>query len=138
MLAAFLTLIGCEVLGEILRGALHLPIPGAVIGMLLLAAGLALLDRGKEPAEASVPSALDRTAGTPLEHMGLLFVPAGVGIIAEASLLRQQWRPIAIAVIGSTILSLLVTGFVMHRLVRAPERGATTVSPLGHRTGAAS
>jgi putative effector of murein hydrolase LrgA (UPF0299 family) len=103
--------------------------------MLLLAAALALRDRGNEPADTPALSALDRTAGVLLQNMGLLFVPAGVGIIAEAGLLRQQWQPIAIAVIGSTVLSLVVTGFVMHRLVRTTERGAKAVWPFGHRTG---
>ena len=131
MLGAFLILIGCELLGELLRSALHLPVPDAVIGMFLLAAGLALRDRGKKPAEtASEASPLDRTAGMLLDHMGLLFVPAGVGIVAQASLLREEWKPIVVAVVGSTVLSLLVTGFVMHRFGRAPvTRAAKVIAP---------
>ena len=89
---------------------------------------------------ASPPSELDRTAGVLLQHMGLLFVPAGVGIIAEAGLLRQQWQPIAIAVVGSTVLSLVVTGPIMHRLAHAGERRAKqkvkAVSSFGQRSGA--
>jgi holin-like protein len=125
VLGAFLILISCELLGEFLRAALHLPVPGAVVGMILLAAGVALRDCKKTPAEtAPETSSLDRTAGTLLDHMGLLFVPAGVGIIAQASLLREEWKPIVIAVVGSTVLSLLVTGFVMHRLVGVREKDA--------------
>src|SRR5436305_180718 len=41
VLVAFLVLIGCQLVGELLRNALHLPLPGAVIGMLLYAAALA-------------------------------------------------------------------------------------------------
>lgn len=137
MLVAFLVLIGCQLVGELLRNALHLPLPGAVIGMLLLAAALAFRDRGNESPDTTAASALDRTAGGLLQYMGLLFVPAGVGIIAEAGLLRQQRQPIAIAVIGSTVLSLVVTGLVMHRLVRKPERRVKAVSPFRDRTGAA-
>jgi putative effector of murein hydrolase LrgA (UPF0299 family) len=121
MLVAFFTLLGCELLGELVRDALHLPIPGPVIGMFLLAAGLAL--RGRAPTEASAPSALDRVAGALLEYMGLLFVPAGVGIIAQAGLLRAEWLPILGGLVGSTVLSLGITGFVMHRLARANARG---------------
>ena len=50
--------------------------------------------------------------------MGLLFVPAGVGIVAEAGLVRKEWLPIAAGLIGSTVLSLAVTGLVMHWTTR--------------------
>ncbi len=80
--------------------------------MLLLAAALAWRGYGREDIPRSTP--LDRTAGALLDHLGLLFVPAGVGIIAETDLLRREWLPILGAVIGSTILSLAVTAFVMH------------------------
>lgn len=53
--------------------------------------------------------------------MGLLFIPTGVGIVAEAGLVRQEWLPIAVGLIGSTVLSLVVTGLVMHRMAR-PRR----------------
>jgi holin-like protein len=131
VLGAFLILMSCELLGEFLRAVLHLPVPGAVVGMILLAAGLALRDSKKTPGEiAPETSSLDRMAGTLLDHMGLLFVPAGVGIVAQASLLREEWKPIVIAVVGSTVLSLWVTGFVMHRLVRAPApRNGNVIAP---------
>jgi len=38
MLTAFLYLIGCQLIGELIREMFHLPIPGPVIGMFLLAA----------------------------------------------------------------------------------------------------
>ncbi len=119
MLTAFLCLIGCQLAGEILRQAFHLPIPGPVIGMFLLAGGLAL--RGRRSGRA-VPAALERSSETLIANMGLLFVPAGVGIITEIGLLRQQWLPIIAAVLGSTILSIAVTGLVMHWLTRSPEQ----------------
>jgi holin-like protein len=126
MLAAFLALLVCELIGEFLRNALHLPVPSAVIGMFILAAIVTLRDRGSMATGApSEAAALDRMAAALLKYMGLLFVPAGVGVVAEADVLRAEWKPIAIALVGSTLLSLLVTGFVMHRLVRA-SRTATT------------
>jgi holin-like protein len=47
MLTAILCLIGCQLAGETVREVFHLPIPGPVIGMFLLAAILAL--RGGRP-----------------------------------------------------------------------------------------
>jgi putative effector of murein hydrolase LrgA (UPF0299 family) len=118
MPTAFLCLIGCELIGEFVREAANLPIPGPVIGMFLLAAILAV---GNERFDKSVPPALERTAETLIALMGLLFVPAGVGIIAETGLLRQAWLPILAALLGSTVLSVAVTGMVMHWTMR-PSR----------------
>ena len=46
--------------------------------------------------------------------MGLYFVPAGVGVITQAHLLRREWLPILCAVAGSTLLSIAVTGLAMR------------------------
>lgn len=115
-----LTLIACELAGALIGEALHLPIPGPVLGLFLLAGLLAWRARGQaEP----VPQDLGRTADILIQTMGLLFVPAGVGVITEAGLLRAEWLPIAAAVIGSTIASLAVTGLVLHRALR-PHSGS--------------
>jgi holin-like protein len=122
VIAGLATLIGCQWLGELLRRGLHLPIPGPVIGMFLLAAVLVAANRGR--AETAVSAGLTQTAGILIRHMGLLFVPAGVGVIAESSLLRQQWLPIIAALIGSTLLGVAVTGLVMFRVSRRLEKCA--------------
>lgn len=121
MLEAILTLLSFELLGEVLGAALHLPVPGPVVGMLLLAICLGWQNR-RLGSPAATP--LDRTAGMLLEYMGLLFVPAGVGIIGQGKLLQQEWLPIMAAIIGSTVISLLVTGLVMDRLLRKPATRA--------------
>jgi len=118
MIGAIFILMLFELVGEMLRSALHIAVPGPVIGMLLLAAVLVWRYRREAPLNPEAPPALDKTAGVLLQHLGLLFVPAGVGIIAEASLLRQEWMPILVGVVGSTVLSLTATGLVMHHFVR--------------------
>lgn len=124
MIAAFLLLLVCELIGELARAAFNLPVPGPVIGMLLLAAALSL--RTDRPEAPAVPDALGRTAESLISHMGLLFVPAGVGIITEVGLLRAEWLPIMAGLIGSTVLSLATTGLVMHWTTR-PRRKARQV-----------
>ena len=114
MPAAFALLILCQLAGELLRAALHLPLPGPVIGMLLLTA--LLVRRGVAP-----EAPLSRVAGGLIGAMGLLFVPAGVGIIAQLGLLRQDWLPILAGVVVSTVSGLIVTGLVMHRVSRLME-----------------
>jgi putative effector of murein hydrolase LrgA (UPF0299 family) len=116
LIGALAVLFGFELLGETVRGIARLPIPGPVIGMLLLAAALSLRDDrgpvgGREAAETSD---LDQTADSLVSHMGLLFVPAGVGVIAQFTLLKAQWLPILGGVLGSTLLGLVVTALVMR------------------------
>ena len=134
MAVAFLILAGCELLGEIIRALCHLPVPGPVIGMFILAAALGV--RIKLTKDPKTPAPLKPAAETLIGNMGLLFVPAGVGIIAEFGLIRREWIPISVALIGSTILSLIVTGLVMHRLMcRSIRRPATVTQILAHRSG---
>jgi holin-like protein len=120
MPTSFLVLVGCQLIGEMLRRALHLPLPGPVIGMLLLAAILAIA--GNDPIEET--SQLARTANALIANMGLLFVPAAVGVIVEFGVLRQSWLPILAGLLLSTSLGLVVTGLVMHHVSRIVESGS--------------
>jgi holin-like protein len=133
MLTALLFLIGCQLIGELIREACHLPIPGPVLGMFLLAAVLAFQDRRRTRAADDTRAALERTAETLIAHMGLFFVPAGVGIIAEAGLLRQQWLPIVAALFGSTLLSIAVTGLVMHWATRSEKQPSASSAISGQQ-----
>ncbi len=107
----FLTLLlVCQLAGEVIARATGLPVPGPVIGMALLFAGLAL--RG------AVPDGLQATAGGLLRHLALLFVPAGVGIMAHLSLLADEGWPILAALLGSTVITIAVTAGLMQLLSR--------------------
>lgn len=119
MPSAMLILVGCQLVGELLRNAFQFPIPGPVIGMFLLAVILGI--RANRTGNDRAPPLLKPTAEGLIANMGLLFVPAGVGIVAEAGVIRREWLPIVVAVAGSTILSLLVTALVMHWTLRTPH-----------------
>lgn len=109
VLSGILILLGFQLLGEVLHQVGRVPLPGPVIGMFLL-----LLFLLWKPQALSKP--LDSTARLLFELLGLLFVPAGVDVIANVDLLRAQWVPILVGLIGSTILSLVVTAYLMHRM----------------------
>lgn len=74
MIHTFTTLLVFQTLGEGIAYALALPIPGPVIGMVLL---FAYLSVSKSAAEKLAPTALEF-----LKHLSLLFIPAGVGTYA--------------------------------------------------------
>lgn len=100
MLEALTLLLLCQLVGEAISRAAALPVPGPVIGLVLLAA--LLLWRG-------VPAALHDTAHGILKALGLLFVPAGVGVMQHLGLLADQWLALGAALLVSTLATLLVT-----------------------------
>lgn len=97
-------------MGDAAATALHLPLPGSVAGMLLLAAALRL--------RWIPPRAVEPAAELLIRNMALLFVPAGVGVMAYAGLLRREWLPIVAGSVASTVAVLLVVGWMQQRLER--------------------
>jgi holin-like protein len=110
MLASITLLLVCQLVGEILVRLTGLLVPGPVIGMLLLFT-LLLIRKG-------VPAPLQMTAGGLLDHLSLLFVPAGVGVVVHLPLVVAEWPAIATSIIVSTILTIIVTAKVMAWLSR--------------------
>ncbi len=102
-----------QLAGETFVLLLDLPIPGPVVGMFLLLAIL-LLHKGVAPT-------LESTANGILRHLSLLFVPAGVGVVIHFSRIGSEWLPITVALLASTLITLVVTAFSMrliHHLLR--------------------
>ena len=117
VLQAFATLLLFQLAGELLHALLHLPLPGPVLGMALLTVALLLRKREPDPM-------LLATANRLLSILGLLFVPAGVGIITNLALLRSAWLPLTVSMLVSSLLTLVVTAGVMHMLLKQPPRAA--------------
>ena len=110
MIRSLTVLVVCQLVGEVVARGASLPIPGAVLGLLLLLVILML--RGGPDRE------LKATAGTLLANMTLLFVPAGVAIVTELDVLRQNWLPVTVALVVSTVLGMATTALVMQALSR--------------------
>jgi putative effector of murein hydrolase LrgA (UPF0299 family) len=106
MIQALVALIGLQVLGEMLVASFRLPLPG----MLLLSAALAVM--------GYVPAALERTAGTLLQHMMLLFVPAVAGVMLHFHRVGREWQPFVAACVVGAIVTLAVTALVLNWLLR--------------------
>jgi len=105
MLQAMTLLLVCQLAGEITVRVLALDVPGPVLGMLLLF--LMLL------ATRRVPQPVESTVQTLLGHLSLLFVPAGVGVLSHWHRLGDEWLAIVVALVGSTLVALVVTGGIL-------------------------
>ncbi len=113
MVRAIVVLLLCQLVGTVVQEGTGLPVPGPVLGLLLLMS--LLLWRGGPSKE------LQETANGFLRYFGLLFVPAGVGVVTELQVLQANALAIAIAIPVSTILGLVVTGLLMQRLSRGED-----------------
>lgn len=92
-------------------GASHLiggVIPGSVCGMLLLFAALCL--------GIVKPDNVRSVARALTQNMAVLFVPAGVGIMAQYDLIAQNWVGILTITIVCTLIVLLSTGGIAQYL----------------------
>lgn len=108
MLSALTQLLVFQLAGEVIARGLNLPLPGPVLGMLLLFAALVL--RGGPGKE------LQGTGQTLLQHLSLLFVPAGTGIIVHLHRVADEWLPLLLSLVASTLATLVVTALVMKFL----------------------
>jgi holin-like protein len=101
-------LLAFQLVGEALAFGLGLPIPGPVIGMALLLSAIAL--------RPALLDALRPTATALLQHLSLLFVPAGVGVMVHGQRLADEGVAIVVALVVSTLLALAATALVARAL----------------------
>lgn len=93
--------------------------PGPVIGLLILFAGLVITQNfGKVTAGSINDTALGRATGGLLQHLSVLFVPAGVGVIDHLHLLQTFGPVLFLALVVSTALALAVTALTFTAVKR--------------------
>lgn len=110
MLAALAALLVCQLLGEVVVRGLGLPVPGPVLGMVLLF--LLMLIR------APLPKEIGKTSDGLLKHLSLLFVPAGVGVVQNLTTLGHEGGRLIAVVVLATVITLAVTALTFEYLAR--------------------
>ncbi|HUL68135.1 MAG TPA: CidA/LrgA family protein [Burkholderiaceae bacterium] len=109
MLNALAVLLVFQLMGEVVVQWLDLPIPGPLIGMLLLFAVLTIRRR--------VPDWLRDTATGILQHLMLLFIPAVTGVILYFEQLGDDWVAFVVAGIVGTAISIVVTALTLRLML---------------------
>lgn len=114
MIASLSLILVCQLIGEVMVRGLNLPMPGPVIGLILLLLLLLARDRfavlGRGPLQGPQQSdGVESASRGLLSHLSLLFVPAGVGVVQKLDLLAEHGVAILAILAASVVITLLVT-----------------------------
>ena len=110
MIAGLVQILLFQGVGELVSNFLLPLIPGPVIGLVLLLAYLV--------ARRRVPEDVDRVGSALVQHLGLLFVPAAVGVVLFLPQLRSNGVAVALALVVSVVLTIAVPALVLRVLSR--------------------
>lgn len=101
-------------LGTIIQLVFKLPIPGTVIGLILLFLGLSV---GIVKVEM-----IEDICDVLISHMSFLFIPAGVGLMTSFDMLKGKVMPFTFIVIITTFIVWIVTAYVVKFLRKVCAR----------------
>ncbi len=107
-----------QLIGEISVRWLGLPVPGPVLGMVMLFITLVI--------KGNTPESLETSSSTLLSHLSLLFIPAGVGMMVHFERIKNEWISISIALVLSTVITLVFSALVMlvmSKLLKTSKEG---------------
>lgn len=110
-----------QLAGELIVIVLDWPLPGPVIGMFLLLISLLLRRHWAQ-------TWIEPTQHF-LKYLSLFFVPAGVGVMVHLARMQDEWWAVLLALLFSTLISLVVTAWVMMGLMRFIRPRSQSASP---------
>lgn len=97
-------------IGEVFNKVFLIPLPGSILGLLLLLSLLLLKVVKLEQ--------IDELSTFLMNHLAIFFVPAGVGLIAVLGILKEIWLMLLLVSITTTIFVLIATAFVVEQIRR--------------------
>ena len=110
MIDGLLLLLAFQFLGEAIHTYLHVPVPGAVLGMLLLVLALAL--------RALFVDRVEPAANALISNLALIYFPIGVGVIMEWDQFSQYGWALLLSVGVGTLLAIPLVALIAQRLLR--------------------
>ena len=113
MLQAFIVVVSLLIFGDAFVALSGAPIPGAVLGLVLLAVNFSI--RGK-PGDGT-----SRLFDAIVPYAPMLFVPAAVGVVANIEIIASAWLSIVAAITLGSAITLVVTGRVLQFLLRGMD-----------------
>ena len=110
MIAGLVEILLFQGMGEVLSRFLVPAIPGPVIGLLLLLAWFRI--------RAGIPAHVALVADALVAHLGLLFVPAAVGVVMFLPQLRTHAVAVIVALVASVLATVAVAAIVLRMLAK--------------------
>ena len=107
-LQQLMIILGAYLLGVIIQTAFNMPIPGTVLGLIILFLGLY---SGIIKVEM-----IEDMCEILISHMSFLFIPAGVGLITSFNLLSGKIIAFSLIILITTVIVWLVTAYVVKLL----------------------
>ena len=101
-----------QLVGEATQKYFALPVPGPVIGLVLMLVCLLWTKQTNLPLIADQRDRLVNTSQQLLGYLSLLFVPIGVGVIMHLQLLEAQLVQIIGVITVGTIFTMVFTAFI--------------------------
>lgn len=103
-----LIILGIYLVGELLSTSIHLPIPGNILGMvilfILLCTKIVKVDN------------ISNVTNFLLDHLAFFFIPAGVGLMASLGIIKSTWWQLLIVCILTTTIIIGVTGIIVQSI----------------------
>lgn len=109
MLKGFALLLSFQLLGLLAHHLLRVPVPGPVLGMMLLLVYCLLITPGHE---------LQTTSQGLLSYLPLFILPASAGIVDYGALMRTAWMPLGLALVVSLVVSFWITPYLFRGFLR--------------------
>ena len=97
-----LIIFGFSFIGNVISNVFRLPVPGSILGMILLFLALQF--------KILQFRHVDEAGSFLINNMTILFLPAGVGIMAKWNLISHFWAQILLIVVGALIINMLILG----------------------------
>ena len=104
---------GIYLLGVLIADVTRLPIPGNVIGMVILF--LLLCFKVIKVEQISTISNFF------LDHLAFFFIPAGVGLISSFTVIKDIWLQLLIVCFITTVITMACTGRIVQRIANKKE-----------------
>ena len=117
MLNSIFIILLFQLMGEFIQKFFEFSIPGPVIGLIFLLSVLLIIKKINKKHEA-FDTNLVISAENLLSYLPLLFIPVGVGVVMNLSLLEENLVSVLLVIVFGTLLTLALTGYVMEKLLK--------------------
>lgn len=115
-------ILGIYLLGEFISQVLSLPIPGNILGMIIL---LVLLCT-----KVIKLDQIETIANFLLDHLAFFFIPAGVGLMTSANIIKDSWLKLIVVCIATTIIIIASTGLIVQYISRKNDKRGDKVEHI--------